>query len=186
MTDQTTQETGESLEAAAGRIVRDEVRYCVSALVHHYSQADEDGDETLSALHTGPISWDDFGNEIGLQSAPIGDTGRIAVWYGDEPGENEVCEADGDDWGVAVGEWFEEMGGMYSPGTDPFDDFRGEVYEHWIVSNWLAARLRDRGETVEDWHDLTIWARCTTGQMITMDGVIRDIAEEFRYKGVGK
>lgn len=51
-----------------------------------------------------------------------------------------------------------------------------EAYEHWIVSDYLARQLRDRGEMVTtDLYGLTVWGRCTTGQSISMDGVIEEI-----------
>lgn len=59
----------------------------------------------------------------------------------------------------------------------------GEIYEHWIVSDWLAARLRDRGHTVGEMSGLTIWGRPTTGQAISMDGVIRDIVRDGMVEG---
>ena len=55
-----------------------------------------------------------------------------------------------------------------------------DVYEYWIVSNFLAARLKEHGEIVEtDFHGLTIWGRTTTGQSITCDYVIAQIAEDI-------
>jgi hypothetical protein len=52
-----------------------------------------------------------------------------------------------------------------------------EVLEHWIVSDWLAERLAQRGETVDqDFAGLTIWGRTTTGQPIECDDVIIDVA----------
>jgi hypothetical protein len=59
------------------------------------------------------------------------------------------------------------------------DDFREDVYEHWIVSGWLAARLRERGEVTGDLCGVTIWGRCTTGQSICLDRVIQNIAIEL-------
>lgn len=53
-----------------------------------------------------------------------------------------------------------------------------EAYEHWIVSDWLAARLEEQGEMVcRDLLGMTIWGRPTTGQAISMDGVILRIAQ---------
>lgn len=54
-----------------------------------------------------------------------------------------------------------------------------EVYEHWIVSDWLARRLREKGEIVGEIANLTIWARTTTGQMISMDYVITEIHKDL-------
>lgn len=54
-----------------------------------------------------------------------------------------------------------------------------EVYEHWIVTNWLAERLKEKGEITGEVCGLTIWGRCTTGQSISMDGVIQRIYTEL-------
>lgn len=53
---------------------------------------------------------------------------------------------------------------------------RSEVYEHWIVSNWLGRKLTEQGHTVREIFNMTIWGRPTTGQAISMDGVILGIA----------
>jgi len=54
-----------------------------------------------------------------------------------------------------------------------------EVLEHWIVSDWLAHELKERGETVGEFAGLTIWGRCTTGQSIALDHGIQEIAVEL-------
>lgn len=59
------------------------------------------------------------------------------------------------------------------------DDFRDEVYEQWIVSDWLARKLKGKGETVGELCGLTIWGRCTTGQSICLDRVIQNLAIEL-------
>lgn len=58
------------------------------------------------------------------------------------------------------------------------DDYRDEVYEHWVVSDWLARKLKERGYTVGELCGLTIWGRGCTGQSIYLDRVIQDIALE--------
>ena len=55
------------------------------------------------------------------------------------------------------------------------EDYPDEALEHWLVSNWLAERLREEGEMVIDFMDLTIWGRTTSGQAIYIDSVIEDI-----------
>ncbi len=55
-----------------------------------------------------------------------------------------------------------------------------EAYEHWIVSDWLAEKLRSKGEMVaDDIHGLTVWGRTTTGQAIMLDRVICDIYDDM-------
>ena len=58
------------------------------------------------------------------------------------------------------------------------EPYTQDVYEHWIVSDRLAEKLKARGEVVKDFMNLTIWGRTTTGQAIAMDGVIEAIAQE--------
>ncbi|WP_145247418.1 hypothetical protein [Aeoliella mucimassa] len=54
-----------------------------------------------------------------------------------------------------------------------------EAYEHWIVSNWLAEKLSERGEITGELFGLKLWGRCTTGQAIYLDGVIHELASEM-------
>jgi len=54
-----------------------------------------------------------------------------------------------------------------------------EVLEHWIVSDHLANKLREHDQIVADIYGLTIWGRYTSGQAISMDGVICDIYDEL-------
>lgn len=56
------------------------------------------------------------------------------------------------------------------------DDYRSEVFEYWAVSDWLGHKLKERGEIAVEMYGATVWGRCTTGQAILLDGVIRDIA----------
>lgn len=56
-----------------------------------------------------------------------------------------------------------------------------EAYEHWIVTDWMAKRLEEKGEMVAyDICGLTIWGRTTTGQAIYMDSVIQEIYKELQ------
>ena len=60
-----------------------------------------------------------------------------------------------------------------------------EAMEHWIVSDWLADKLSERGEMVnKDIYGLTVWGRCTTGQAVYLDSVIKNIFNEFRNSKV--
>lgn len=57
-----------------------------------------------------------------------------------------------------------------------------EIYEHWIVSDWMAARLKEKGEAVlQDFLGLTIYGRTTTGQALYMDRVITLICEDINH-----
>lgn len=59
------------------------------------------------------------------------------------------------------------------------DDYKSEVFEHWIVTDWLANKLEARGHVTGEIMGLTIWGRPTTGQSISMDHVIQEIYKEL-------
>jgi len=66
-----------------------------------------------------------------------------------------------------------------SRGLDPY---QRKACEHWIVSDWLANRLEERGEMVlRDFMGLTIWGRTTTGQSVSFDLVICGIYEAMKH-----
>lgn len=54
-----------------------------------------------------------------------------------------------------------------------------EVYEHWVVSDWLQRKLAEKGEITGDLCGLTIWGRCCTGQSMVLDSVIQEITREL-------
>lgn len=57
--------------------------------------------------------------------------------------------------------------------------FNGEeVLEWWLVTPWLADRLREQGETVIDELGSHWWGRTSSGQAIYMDHVIEQICED--------
>ena len=54
-----------------------------------------------------------------------------------------------------------------------------EIYEYWAVASWLAEDLEKAGEPIcHDFHGLNVWGRCTTGQAMLLDGVIRELVEK--------
>ena len=58
-----------------------------------------------------------------------------------------------------------------------------EVFEHWIVSDWLADRLEEHGERVlRDFFGLTVWGRICSGQSIACDYVIGAIYDELHQE----
>lgn len=60
------------------------------------------------------------------------------------------------------------------------EPYEREIYEHWIVSDWLAEKLDALGEkTDKDFAGMTIWARTTTGQGIASDSVIERICADL-------
>jgi hypothetical protein len=175
------QQADRLVDEYARRMVGEDVRYCVSGLVSDLiknafqrdSVIDEDDAGTLAAREP---DADDY------RDADDGTNG-IAVVETQEDGATfwrwSITDSDGDvsDEGEEDDEldaWREafEAAGLDRPEGN-------EIYEHWLVTGWLARRLRDAGESVvDDVAGLTIWGRATTGQAIYMDSVIQRIARD--------
>lgn len=54
-----------------------------------------------------------------------------------------------------------------------------EVYEWWAVSNWLGEKLREHGCVVIDAWGKSYWGRECTGQAISLDSCIVNIAADM-------
>lgn len=54
-----------------------------------------------------------------------------------------------------------------------------EIFEWWIVTEYLYKQLKEKGEPVLEWGNNYYWGRCTTGQAIMLDHVIGKICEEM-------
>lgn len=68
---------------------------------------------------------------------------------------------------------------------EDIESYDREVYEHWIISQYLANKLDAHGEKVDrDFAGLIIWARTTTGQAVLLDRVICDIFDELHAEDV--
>lgn len=168
----------------AERLVSKEVLCCLSSLV--------------TTLAGGSYRFDadaglrDLFDQAGELAAPLPDYESAAREAGADchkaAGRDEwrcwsIVGEDGDttDWQPSEAEawrvWCENAD------VEPHDR---EVYEHWAVTGWLADRLEAKGERVDrDFAGLTVWARTTTGQAISIDEVIEAITAETGYAGEG-
>ena len=54
-----------------------------------------------------------------------------------------------------------------------------EIYEWWIVTEFLHNDLKKRGEAVLQWGNNYYWGRCCTGQAILLDHVISEICSDM-------
>lgn len=53
-----------------------------------------------------------------------------------------------------------------------------DVLEWWLVTPYLADMLKDNGEVILDAYDCHWWGRQTSGQGLSMDWVIQEIARQ--------
>lgn len=54
-----------------------------------------------------------------------------------------------------------------------------EILEWWIITDYLAGKLKELGEPILDTDNGVYWGRCTSGQAISIDGVIRNIVKSL-------
>lgn len=173
------------------RLVRREVRCCVSALVSTLAKAAHGA--IASPDHRNPYLDENISGVMYLAdqaaelAAPILDYEEAAREHIFDLPRDEVVDylesagfAVYDDESDATLQ--EAMWQGIRPNASEFcaqhnvEPYDREVYEHWVVSNWLADKLAARGEKVDkDFAGLAVWARTTTGQSIACDSVIADI-----------
>lgn len=191
----------------AEELVGREVIYCVSGLIYDLGKVAEDLDDydTYLALTSGCPDYEETVREFILEDASLSELEEIADEDGDwddvqraagydpnePPQDSDELDIDLEDWLDAdetrwktlrdevwkIATSYKEIAEEHS--LEP--DYR-EVFEHWIVSGWLGDKLKDQGEVVEEYLGLTIWGRCTTGQSISMDGVMCQIARNLLEK----
>lgn len=145
-------------------LVKREVIYCVSSLVSQLAAGycdridDPTLRETAEQAMTLACSIDDYeeaANEAGWQFIE----------------ENNTWNLDGLLFTGTAQDLCDEFN---------IEPYQREVYEHWIVSNWLADQLAAKGEKVDkDFAGLTVWARTCTGQGIASDSVFEAIVKEM-------
>ena len=156
------------------QMVQREVQVCLSHLVSTlagYSgyQAPKKGDVAGAAMY-----------DLCLQAQEL-----------DSPVEDWEESAIQEGWSAYAGVWRHKdalEGSARSPKSRGYTDIRelceaneiepyqNEVFEHWAVSPWLAEKLAACGEKVDnDFANMCVWARTTTGQGIAMDGVIQRV-----------
>lgn len=157
----TTDRMSSAYQRSVSDFVQREVVLCVSTFVYELANLDlpSEAAEPIYDLRTGTPDYEVAARDAGWVPVPGGG------FRDPDTGERSQAVS------------WEELCAEHDIETD---DYRPEVFEHWVVSTWLADRLRAHGETVID--DLMglgpIWGRTTTGQSIALDGVICDIYDE--------
>ncbi len=186
------------IEEFTDRMVRNEVFACVSSIVAdlangsgevprglaladlaeeaaELSYSVEDYEEALrgEGWKLEPVNSDDLPAFVKIRLAAERNPGEFVVYKADD----EFAKAEDVDGYMVTGDTVEEAARDACDHLE-IEPYQWEVFEHWIVSGWLGEELAKRGERVGPLGNLTVWGRTTTGQSITMDGVIRRIAAD--------
>ena len=146
------------------KFVNREVMYCVSTLVSELARKAEEFPEYTDDLYEvfeGVPDYEEIAREAGWKE---GNNGKDKYsYYNEELGEASFM----DTWSDLCDE-------------QNLDITYPDVFEHWIVSDYLADKLEEYGEKVlRAFFGMTIWCRTTTGQAILLDGVISKICAEM-------
>lgn len=71
---------------------------------------------------------------------------------------------------------WDDIENIYSPENE---EETQEIFEWWLVSSWIADKLKEKGEPILD-NDYGIWwGRCCSGQAVYMDGVMQEIYNDL-------
>ena len=156
-----------------------EVIYCVSSLIDELRRKEDCIDiDTVIELYKGPIDYGAAKYELELEHDSVFKnwcTKDNCYYFGVQT-EHYVWKIDPiyNDEETAIYEWFE----VYHGGD--LEDYRSEIFEHYIVTSWLANKLESLGETVvRDFMGLTIYCRPCTGQALHCDGVFQQIYNDL-------
>lgn len=181
---------------AAERIVRNEVHACASYLISGLLKSSEaceafDLDyeddvlplaevtdyEEAAESHIGDLDEDELREYLDAQCVDY-----VAPRDEDDTGEDEGDEVQPDTLDTLRAKALDamrEQGAQDYCSENNLDPERSEVYEHWIVSGWFARKMAEQGHpTSDDICGFTIWGRATTGQSISMDHAVLQVAAE--------
>lgn len=142
------------LQSKVERIVNNEVLTCQSSLVEMLLQNDL-------------ASYDDIINMYVDNSEKIEELQNKI----DEIEENEELTEDQEN---EISELEERIEELAQEEEEP-----QEIFEWWVVSDWLADKLEEAGEPILKSDYETWWGRTTTGQSISMDYVIQNIVKNI-------
>ncbi len=103
----------------------------------------------------------------------------LPTWEDVENGYTFNCPQCGD-VGVEVQEGWKCISCDYSaPDTQLMEQEPQEIFEWWIITEYLYRKLKEKGQPVLEWGNNYYWGRCCTGQAILLDSVISDICEDM-------
>lgn len=153
------EEVGVSI--SAWEALKEKLEQLISLLEDEQGEHEEDSKE-----------WDSIQENLDQLQAEFDAIDSFEDWVRQQDKDEDLREAIID--AITNDSEYQEVGEEME--LDPDYD---EVYEHWTIPEGFTARLlRQHGQVVFDFGGLTIWGRMTTGQSISMDGVIRRIVAE--------
>lgn len=145
------------------KLVEREVKVCFSYEMDAILRASESHSKLGDGIDL--PHWEDILNGYNSACPKCGNTNIYIVPEKDKPSANDDC--------------FECGSCGVLRENDDLNSVPKEIYEWWIVSEYLYHQLSKRHEAVLEWGNNYYWGRTTTGQAIMLDSVIDSICEEM-------
>lgn len=125
-------------------------------------------DEEFETIEVGDIPDEELKTEDDTYECPV-----CGMEYTEAADAKECCGEDTEVHRCSCGKILSDD--EYADSLRP-----AEIYEWWAVSRWFGEKLREQGCVVIDAWGKSYWGRCATGQSITLDGCITNIAKEMQ------
>ena len=153
-------------------LVQREVIYCVSSLIYTLTQENKLDEELAISLWQGAIDYEAAEYAINQDGSYLVEKEGLWGLYDNDDLDNPIVDYQYESKRELIEYYFDDM-------SWDIEDYRSEVFEHWLVSNWLSKELDANGEVTVECYGLTIWCRTTTGQAIHCDSVMEQIYQEL-------
>lgn len=168
-----------------GKLVEREVYYCQSCLVDELLKQDEDMElhEQITNLYNYTVDLSD-GEFIGNEGAKqrVVDARQLSIDHIEEEIEDTIEDEDKDHPAEPSVTRLERQLKTLERDIDELRQAESEpqeIFEWWLVSDYLANKLEALGHPILREHSCTWWGRCTTGQQISADYALGKIAEDM-------
>lgn len=164
-----------------GKFVEREVMACVSSLVEYVLSKSQEGDrdapftiDDVENFYSYPEYYGTYADfDGGTEEQRDAEVERLSELFDEK--ESEVPqpgkEQDQQDELSLIDQEMQDLKDLESEPQ--------EVFEWWLVTDWLYNKLKVQGEVVIDDGWLHYWGRCCSGQAILLDHVIGVIAADM-------
>lgn len=125
-------------------------------------------DEDFEVLELKSIYDEELKTDDNTYECPI-----CGLEYGDSHDAKECCGEDTEVYRCSCGKILNQ---------DEYDELirPAEIYEWWAVSHWFGEKLREQEQVVIESWGKSYWGRCSTGQSISLDDCIVNIAKDMK------
>lgn len=168
-------------QRVCGAFVRKNVLYCMSALMYDIGQHLEESAKIFDEDYDTMLGWyqqDDWDEPVSYYISSL-DRDEVVAYL---EGRSIQCNDDEDVATLreAMLEDIRSEGALQDfANENNLDPHVTEVYEHWLIDSYFAEELKEAGEIIFEFENMTIWGRTTTGQSISMDYVIEHMVKEL-------